>query len=354
MTTATGPDGEPTDAPATSGAGGAGGAGGHSADEGAVDALTPIPGARLDVPPRPVPALVERLEQRSAWVGVTWEAVQRFRVARGPVLAGGTAYYAFLAVFSLAAFVYGIAALVDAEQLAEWMTDALEQALPGLVGDEGIDPATLQEVGRTASVAGLAVLLYSGSAVMVATSDSLHAIYGAPPDGRTVVTRRVHLLGWLAVLGPLVAASFVASSVIAALGAEVVDGFGVTSDGGQGLVTALALAATLALDIGVAAVLLSRLGGIRPPTRPLRAGAVVGGLTATVLKMLMGVLIAWSLRKPQFGSFAVPIAALVVLWFQALGLYAAAALTAAAASADPPRPRRRHRRPASRPSRPST
>lgn len=315
-----------------------------TAAEVAAETLSPIPGKRLDEPPRHKPGLVERLERRSPWATVVWQAIQRFRLARGPVLAGGTAYYAFLAMFSLLAFAYGVAALVSADELAQWLTEALEQSLPGLVGEEGIDPATLERVGRTASIAGLAVLLYSGSAVMVAISDSLHTLYGAPPDGRGLVVRRAHLLGWLAVVGPLIAVSAVSAGVIAGFGTEILDDLGFTSDPARWLAGAVSLAATVALDVGIAALVLSRLGGIRPARRPLLTGAVVGGLTATVLKAAMAAIVAWSVRKPQYGSFAVPIAALVVLWFQALGLYAAAALTAATAEVAPVRRRDRRQR----------
>lgn len=316
---------------------------GSASGSGASHVLSPIPGEALDEPPRATPELVERLERASPWATVGWEAYHRFRVARGPVLAGGTAYYAFLAMFSLLAFTYGIAALTSADRVATWMTEALEEALPGLVGAEGIDPATLQEVGRTASLAGLVVLLYSGSAVMVATSDSLHIIYGAPPDGRGVLVRRGYLLGWLAVLGPLVAGSFVVAGLLGALGTGLLDGLGLASDAVavRWLVTAIAVVATAAVDVGITALLLSRLGGIRPPRRPVLTGAVLGGVTATALKAAMAALVAWSLRKPQYGSFAVPIAALVVLWFQALGLYAAAAVTAATAEVGPAHIRQR-------------
>ena len=83
---------------------------------------------------------------------------------------------------------------------------------------------------------------------------------------------------------------------------------------------------------GIMFLLLSRLGGIRPPTRALLWGSVLGAIVIGLLKALMGTIVAWSVAKPQYGTFAAPIAILVILWFQSLTLYVAAATTAAAAT----------------------
>ena len=55
------------------------------------------------------------------------------------------------------------------------------QALPGLVGENGIDPAELRKAGVTAGVVGLVFLLYGGLGSVAAASSSLHLIFGAPP-----------------------------------------------------------------------------------------------------------------------------------------------------------------------------
>lgn len=268
-----------------------------------------MPGRRLDPPPRPEPEAVQRFGRTRPWAQIGWDAGQRFKQASVTLMAGGTAYYGFVALFSLLAVVYGVAALVDAEHLADWMTRSLEQALPGLVGEDGIDPASLEALGRTSSVLGLLLLLWSGSAVMVATTRSLREIYGAPAPPFNPVALRVRMLGWLAVIGPLIVGSYALTA------------FG-----------PLATLATLTLDIAITGLLLGYLGGVRPPSRPLLLGAVVGAVIIGVLKTLMAAIVAWSLDKPQYGSFTVPVAVLVVVWLQALALYGAACLTASAAT----------------------
>ena len=284
--------------------------------------LTPVPGETLDHAPKKKPKSVAKLEGKSPWVTAGWHTLERFKAAKATLIAGGTAYYAFLAMFSLLALAYGVAALVSADSIATWLTDALEEALPGLVGDDGIDPDALQRIGRATSIVGLLVLLYSGSAVMVAASDSLHHIYGAPPDGRNFLRRRLHLIGWLAVIGPLIAISFTMTTSVSGFGGELLDDIGIESGFARPVLLVLATLVTFALDIGIVYLLLSRLGGIKPSRRSLLIGSVLGAVIAGVFKVLMASIISWSVDKPEYGSFAVPIAILVVLWFQSLGLYA--------------------------------
>lgn len=293
--------------------------------------LTPIPGERLDPEPKDKPRAVRELGRRQPWVGIAWAAYRRFATARSPLIAGGTAYYGFLAMFSLLAFAYGIAAIVGAEAVADWLTDALEEALPGLVGDEGVDPATLTRVGRSASAIGLVLMVWSGSAVMVAVSDAVHQLYGAPPDGRNPLARRGHLLVWLAALGPLIVLSYTLSAAAGGFGTDLLDRLGLESGATRFLVLAAAVVVTLALDVGIVALFLGRLGGIRPAGRAVVVGAVLGAVLIGLLKALMATIISWSVDKPEYGAFALPISVLVILWLQSMALYAAAALTAAAA-----------------------
>jgi len=295
------------------------------------DILTPIPGEYLDKAPKPKPKKVAELEKGRPWVAAGWQTFQRFRSARSPLVAAGTAYYGFIAMFSLLALAYGVAAIFSADAIAEWLTDTLSDALPGLVGDDGIDPAALERIGRTSSWVGLILLGVSGAAVMGAASDSLHQIFGAPPDGRNPVMRRLYLLKWLALLGPLVVLSYSASTLIAGFGQSILDDLGIDSSPLRTLFVVVATLLTFALDVGIAALLIGRLGGIGPQRRALLSGSVLVALTMGVLKALMASVVSWSIDRPQFGSFAIPVTVLVVLWFQSMALYAGACLTAGVA-----------------------
>ncbi len=134
-------------------------------------------------------------------VGVGYRALIRFNYARSTLLAAGTTYYVFLALFSLIALAYGVTAIFNADRMASYVTEALSEAFPGLLGDEGIDAAQLRAVGQAASVVGLIAMLHAGSGAMVAASGSIHDIYGAPLDPRNYVVKRLRLLGWLVVIG---------------------------------------------------------------------------------------------------------------------------------------------------------
>ena len=89
------------------------------------DILTPIPGRRIDKDPKPKPDKVAELERDQRWVAIGWETWMRFKTARAPLMAAGTSYYGFIAMFSLLAFAYGIAALLDADAIADWLTRSL-------------------------------------------------------------------------------------------------------------------------------------------------------------------------------------------------------------------------------------
>jgi uncharacterized BrkB/YihY/UPF0761 family membrane protein len=52
----------------------------------------------------------------------------------------------------------------------------------------------------------------------------------------------------------------------------------------------------------------------------------VGAVAIEILKSAMGLLIGFSIDKPQYGALAVPIGMLLVLYLQTVALYAAAAL----------------------------
>ncbi|MGD2043375.1 MAG: YihY/virulence factor BrkB family protein [Acidimicrobiia bacterium] len=305
-----------------------------------VTALPPIPGDPIDPPPKETPELVQNLEESdsagSAAAGVGYRAMARFNHAQATLLAAGTTYYQFLSLFSLIALGYGITALVDADQIAAYLTQAVSEAFPGLLGDDGIDPAQLRSVGQAASVVGLGVMLYAGSGAMVAASGSIHQIYGAPPDPRNFVKKRLRLLGWLVVIGTLIAFSLVGGTLVLNFADSVMANFGIEGSPDRYVVRALAAIAVLAVDYLIVHLMLSRMGGIRPPRRALVLGAAAGGLVIQLLRIPMALIVDLSTDKPQYGALAIPIGVLLVLYLNSMTLYGAAALTAGFAERDVP------------------
>ena len=300
----------------------------------------PIPGEGIDPPPKEVPEVIQRLEQgdgaTATAVGVGYRALNRFSHANASLLAAGTTYYQFLALFSLIALAYGVTAILDADQIASWLTRAISEAFPGLLGAEGIDPGELRSIGQTTGIIGLAVMLYAGGGAMAAASSSIHQIYGAPPDPRGFVPARARLLAWLVLVGPLIAFSLVAGSVLLRLGNRVFAELGIEGTTDRILLSIAGMALTVVVDFAVVYVFLRHLGGIRPARRALLVGSGVGALGLAIVRVPMGLILELSLDKPQYGAFTIPIGVLLVLYFNAMVLFGSAALTAGIAEQDIP------------------
>ncbi len=292
----------------------------------------PIPGEYIDRPPKSQVATLERIEGRSEIAGVGFRAFVRFAHARTTVLAAGTTYYIFLAMFALLTLAFGLAARFGAARVSAFIEDALSSAFPGLTQPgAGLDAANLERVGASVSLIGLLVLLFSGSGAMVAASDSFHLIYGAPKDGRNVVLARLRLLGWMLLLAPLILISFAASLLVTTLAGPILDFFGSTSTAGQILLQVGTRLASLIVGFIVVYLMSGHLGGIRPPRRARLIGAAVAAVAIEILKAVMSLVVAWSISKPQYGAFAAPITVLLVLYLLTVVTYLSAALTAALA-----------------------
>lgn len=292
----------------------------------------PIPGEAVDPPAKEKGKAVDTLHDMSSKAAVVARAVLRFSGAHGPLLAAGTSYYIFLSLFSLLALAFGLVALLGSAQMSEYLTSAMNQALPGLVGDQGIDAEQLKSLGRSTSLIGLLAFLYSGAGVMGAASSGLHILFGAPKDPRNVVVMKARLIGWLVVIAPLLVLSLTPSLLLAELGDPVLQAVGVGDNDGVGVVMVLAsYVAAIALNFLIIYILFSRLGGIRPARGARAIGAILGAVVIELLRFVMTSVIAYAVDRPQYGAFAVPIAVLLVFYLQCLAFYFSAALAAAVA-----------------------
>jgi membrane protein len=300
----------------------------------------PIPGRIIDPPPKETPSKIQELERREggvgAGLGIGYRAYLRYTHAKTGLLAAGTTYYLFLSLFSVIAFAYGITAALGAERVASYVTEAVSEAFPGLLGDEGIDPGQLRAVGQTTSIVGAIGLLYGGTGAVIAAKQSVHIIYGAPKDPRNYVLARIIALGWLLALGPLILLSFVASSITGNLYGRLMDVLGLDWQGPGILIGLGSAAVTLAVNFLIVYLVLGRFGGIRPERRARVIAGAVGAVVIEVLKLLMALLISFTIDKPQYGAFAAPIGVLFVLYLQSYALYLSACLAAGIAERDVP------------------
>jgi membrane protein len=194
----------------------------------------------------------------------------------------------------------------------------------------------LRSIGQTAGLIGLVAMLYSGGGAMTATSGSIHLVYGAPLDSRNFVVKRIRLLGWLLIIGPLILASLVAGIATQNFSSRVLDLIGWQGTTDLVIVQVLASLLTLGLNFLVVFLALGHLGGIRPPTRSLVIGSLVGALALQLLRVVMGLVLKVSADKPQYGTLTLPIGILLVLYLNTLALFGASALTAGIAERSVP------------------
>lgn len=292
----------------------------------------PIPGEPVDPPPRSAGATFDAIQGRTRAGGVAYRAVLRFTGSHGPLLAAGTTYFIFLSIFSLVALAFGLVALLGSDHMATYLSSALDEALPGLVGSGGVDADQLRAIGQSTSIIGMVAFLYSGTGVMSAASSGLHLIYGAPKDPRNFLLMRLRLLWWLVLMAPLLLLSLTPSLLVAQFGDPVLEAIGI---GGTGWAHALAFvvsyAVSLCLNFLIIYLLLGSLGGIKPQAVPRRIGAGIGALVIELLRFAMAGVVAWAIDRPQYGAFAVPIAILLVFFLQCLVFYFCAAVVAAMA-----------------------
>lgn len=300
----------------------------------------PIPGTPLDPPPKEAPDKVRALDDRDdavgAGVGAGYRAFARFTYARAPLLAAGTAYYLFLAMFSVIALGYGITTAIGADALASYLTDALGEAFPGLLGDEGIDPDQLRRVGQATGIVGLIGLLYGGTGGVNGARQSIHLIYGAHKDPRNFAVTRARAMLWLLLVGPLVLVSFAASSFTAGVTDVVFDALDIGGSGTRLAVDVASVVLALAVNYLIVYLLLANLGGIRPERRALVIASLVGAVVFEVLKAGMTTIVAFTIERPQYGALAAPVGILFVLFLLSMALYGCAALAAGIAARDAP------------------
>ena len=265
-----------------------------------------IVGESIDPPAKATPKKIRELAERpgplGALVGAGYRTMLRFTTAKVPLLAAGTTYYLFFSIFALLTFGYGLAATLGNEQLSSYLTEAVGEAFPGLLGDGSLDPDTLRAAGQTASVLGLLGLLYGGVGGISAVNQSIHLVFGAPKDPRNFLLGKARLLAWLLPLAVLVMLSFVASTITSTFATNVFEMIGLSWTGPSALLRLVSIVVTLGLNFAAVYLVLSHFGGIRPERRARVVGAAFGAVAIEILKGAMTLILGFALDKPQYGA----------------------------------------------------
>lgn len=257
---------------------------------------------------------------------------QHYDDARGNRLAAYMSYFGVLSLFPIIALAFAVAALLVAgnamvgrgfDNLVE---SAVTSLLPGLQQGSGstnlfdaLQSGTAQRLGlRTGGfvtiIAGVVVLLYTGSGWISAQREAVRTIFGSGPKyDRFFLVAKAHDVLVLLVLGVLLVVSVSASTLAQALSPQLLDLLGLHNGGVVAVLAQVAVLVT-GLVTGIALFLVQHHALAGVPGRRWRSylpGAVVATIGFELLKQAAALLIQRIDGNAIYGTFAAIIAILV-------------------------------------------
>ncbi|PRB19301.1 ribonuclease BN [Microbacterium sp. MYb62] len=256
---------------------------------------------------------------------------------RGPMLADSVTYRALFSVFAGVLLGFSIAALWLAGNPVAWQAiiDAVQSAVPGLIGEDGVIKTKDLRAPASLSIAGIISLIaLVGSALGAIGSlrTAVRVLAGTVQDDILwiwVIVRNLALA-----LG--IGLAFVASAFLTFAGqlgvAWVSDLLGLSADSAAvaWAVRLLSLLVVFALDAVIIIGVFRLLSGVRPAARSLWSGALLGALGLLALQELSGLFVGGATSNPLLASFASLLALLIWLNFSAqVMLYACAYIVTA-------------------------
>lgn len=272
--------------------------------------------------PAPEPVRRSLLERVIAWV-LTLKPVRAillYTEHRGPMLADSITYRTLFSVFAGVLLGFTLASLWLADNPVAWqaLVDAVDAAIPGLVGDDGIIDTSEIQVPPGLTIAGIISLVGLVGAAIGAIGSLRNAL--------RVLAGTVHKDAfWLWVilrnlaLAVGIGVAFGASAVVTFYGTAGIGALTEWIGGGPDApasvigTQAVTLLVVFVLDAATIAVLFLVLSGVRPSARALWSGALLGAVGLTVLQALSGLFVGGASANPLLASFASLIA--LLLWF---------------------------------------
>jgi len=257
--------------------------------------------------------------------------------------AGAITYFGFLSTFpilALAFFAVGQIAKVYAGAESD-LVDAIDQVLPGLVGDGAgqLKIADIESAAGAVGIVGAVGLLYAGLGFVDGLRKALEAVFVVPDkDQPGFVAAKLRDLVALIGLGLILLVAVAFTGLIRTFSVNVLDWIGL--DQGFGWLIVLL---TLVLGLAANTVLFFSMFHLAPqkdtPKRPLWAGALLGAVGFEILKQASALLLKATQGQPAFQAFG--IALILVVWIHYTSmviLYAAsyAHVRATPADADDP------------------
>ncbi|WP_192576770.1 MULTISPECIES: YihY/virulence factor BrkB family protein [Microbacterium] len=286
-----------------------------------MDTDTRDSGSRTDTAKKP--GLIERV---SAPV-IAWALARRpvraallYSERRGPMLADSVTYRALFSVFAGVLLGFSIAALWLAGNPDAWraIIDAVQAAVPGLIGKDGVIDASDLRTPASFSIAGIVSLVALIGAALGAIGSlrtAVRVVAGTVQDDILWIWVILRNLA----LGIGIGVSFVLAAAVTFAGqlgvSWIADLLGLPADSAAvaWTVRLLSLLVVFALDAGLIIAIFLLLSGVRPAARSLWAGALLGAFGLIVLQELSGLFVGGATSNPLLASFASLLALLIWL-----------------------------------------
>ncbi|GAA1695430.1 YihY/virulence factor BrkB family protein [Microbacterium sediminicola] len=236
---------------------------------------------------------------------------------RGPALADSVTYRALFSVFAAALLGFSLAARWLADNPVAWnaLVQAVDAAIPGLIGQDGVIPTSSLTAGiATATIFSVLALVLASIGAVGSLRSALRIISGSVHDTGFWLWVMVRNLLLAAGIGVAVAVSAVLTYFGTAGVVTLLGWLGVADAQplGSWVARGVGVLVVFALDVGIVAFVFVVLSGVRPPARALWAGSLIGALGLTVLQQLSGLFVAGASANPLLATFASLIA--LLLW----------------------------------------
>jgi len=276
---------------------------------------------------------------------------RRFAAPNGFLLAAGRSYQALFAFFAAIYVVFAVVGLwlgADTDAV-DWLIALINQYLPGAVGagrDALVNPTDIEKIVASstgaltvAGIVAIGALIWTAIGWITYLRRSVREILGLPIDARAYLLLKARDLVAALVFG----IAIVVGGVVNNIGTWALQavwellGLNTTSFWFGGILGALSVVISFALNAAALAALFRLLAGVSLKWRRIWPGSMLGGGAITVLQLSVGLLARHSPSNPLLLTFVVFIG--MLLWFRLISivvLVAAAWIAVAAEDKDLP------------------
>ncbi|MFE7844613.1 YihY/virulence factor BrkB family protein [Microbacterium sp. NPDC057407] len=267
------------------------------------------------------PASRSPIEKATAWA-LSLRPVRvwlHYSERRGPMLSDSVTYRALFSAFAGVLLGFSFAALWLSGNPAAWqaLIDAVDAAVPGLVGEDGLVDVSSIQAPAGLTVAGVLSLIGLVGAAIGAIGSLRAAL-------RTLADEIHDDVFWVwVILRNLLLAIAIGGGFVLAAGATFIgtsfieaaqDWLGIGADAVADAATfGFSILIVFVLDAALIALAFVTLSGVRARPRTLIAGSLLGAVGLTVLQQLSGLFVRGAAGNPLLASFAALIA--LLLWF---------------------------------------